>query len=118
MISLTEDKLAVMMSWGQHLMFFLFIIIMSVYLQIPRLSRLAIIAALTANAVAELKFGQSIGFRHVLGFIVTVVTGNQTEIGVYLSDFKSNSKDRNLFKEYIVLRIECFLIITANFKSY
>lgn len=72
----SEDKLAVMMSWGQHLMFFLFIIIMSVYLQIPRLSRLAIIAALTANAVAELKFGQSIGFRHVLGFIVTVVTAN------------------------------------------
>lgn len=72
----SEDKLAVMMSWGQHLMFFLFIIIMSVYLQIPRLSRLAIIAALTTNAVAELKFGQSIGFRHVLGFIVTVVTAN------------------------------------------
>lgn len=72
----SEDKLAVMMSWGQHLMFFLFIIIMSVYLQIPRLSRLAIIAALTVNAVAELKFGQSIGFRHVLGFIVTVVTAN------------------------------------------
>lgn len=72
----SEDKLVVMMSWGQHLMFFLFIIIMSVYLQIPRLSRLAIIAALTANAVAELKFGQSIGFRHVLGFIVTVVTAN------------------------------------------
>lgn len=72
----SEDKLAVMMSWGQHLMFFLFIIIMSVYLQIPRLSRLAIIAALTANAVAELKFGQSIGFRHVLGFIVTIVTAN------------------------------------------
>ncbi|XP_062578041.1 protein brambleberry-like [Saccostrea cucullata] len=72
----SEDKLAVLMSWGQHLMFFLFIIIMSVYLQIPRLSRLAIIAALTANAVAELKFGHSIGFKHVLGFIVTVVTAN------------------------------------------
>ncbi|XP_048769489.1 protein brambleberry-like [Ostrea edulis] len=72
----SEDKLAVLMSWGQHLMFFMFIIIMSVYLQIPRLSRLAIIAALAANAVAELKFGQSLGFRHVLGFIITVVTAN------------------------------------------
>jgi hypothetical protein len=64
------------MSWGQHLMFFMFVIIMSVYLQIPRLSRLAIIVALTANGVAELKFGQSLGFKHVLGFIVTIVTGN------------------------------------------
>ena len=72
---MVEDKLAVLMAWGQHLMFFLFIIIMSVYLQIPRFSRLAIIAALTANAVAELKFEQSIGFRHVLSLIVTVVTG-------------------------------------------
>ncbi|XP_061189531.1 protein brambleberry-like [Saccostrea echinata] len=72
----SEDKLAVLMSWGQHLMFFLFIIIMSVYLQIPRLSRLAIIVALTINAVAELKFGHSIGFRQVLGFIFTVVTAN------------------------------------------
>lgn len=73
---MVEDKLAVLMAWGQHLMFFLFIIIMSVYLQIPRFSRLAIIVALTANAVAELKFGQSIGFRHVLSLIVTVVTGS------------------------------------------
>lgn len=103
-----------MMSWGQHLMFFLFIIIMSVYLQIPRLSRLAIIAALTANAVAELKFGQSIGFRHVLGFIVTVVTGNQTEICVYVSDHKSNPKDRKVLKEYIVLGIECFLELNSQ----
>lgn len=97
-------------------MFFLFIIIMSVYLQIPRLSRLAIIAALTANAVAELKFGQSIGFRHVLGFIVTVVTGNQTEIHVcvYVSDHKSNPKDRKVLKEYIVLGIECFLELNSK----
>lgn len=72
----TEDKLALLLNGGLHIGYFILVVVMAAFLQVPSPSRFLILTLVMANAVMDISYKQGQGFKYITAFIISVILGN------------------------------------------
>ena len=71
----TEEKIATVLLFGQHIVFLLMIMFLTAYLQIPSMSRLLILVITFVNSVVEVQTGNGSGFFRIAGVNFSIIMG-------------------------------------------
>ncbi|KAK3104672.1 hypothetical protein FSP39_007514 [Pinctada imbricata] len=72
----SEEKLALILHTGKHVGFYLLIMLLAAYLNLPRFSRFAILVACLANGVAEIRHQEGLSFQELTGVIICLILAN------------------------------------------
>lgn len=64
-----------LLNGGLHIGYFILVVVMAAFLQVPSPSRFLILTSVMANSVMDIGYKQGQGFTYITAFIISVILG-------------------------------------------
>lgn len=73
--AILEEKITMVLVFGQHILFLLVTMFLTAYLQVPRMSRILILLVTFINSVVEIQTGKGAEFTRMAGVNFSIIMG-------------------------------------------